>query len=89
MKRIFILAVLVLFLTSCTQNRRAKTFGGEATLEVPCGQKVTNITWKEDELWFSTIPMESDYTPKVHTFREESSFGIMEGSYLLTETRCK
>ena len=86
-KVILVLAIAMMF--SCTENSRAKRFGGEAKLDVPCGQKVINITWKESELWYSTIPMEAGYVPVTHTFREESNFKIMEGSYLLIETKCK
>lgn len=73
---------------SCTENSRAKKYGGTATLEVPCGERVTNITWKDDQLWYSTVPMEDDYIPKTQTFREESSFGIIKGKYVLIETKC-
>ena len=51
MKRLFLLAtvlLLLLSLSSCTENSRAKNFGGDATLDVPCGQMVQNITWKDN-----------------------------------------
>lgn len=89
MKKIFLLLAVVLISFSCTENSRAKNFGGTAKLEVPCGQKVTNITWKAEELWYSTVPMQEGDEPQTHTFREESSFGIMEGSYLLIESKCE
>lgn len=89
MKKLLLSAVLLCFLTSCTENSRVKSFGGTAKLEVPYGQKVTNITWKESDLWYSTISMEEGYKPKTHNFREESSFGVIEGNYLLIESKCK
>ncbi len=88
MKNLIILTLFALFLLSCTKNQRARSFGGTAKLEIPCGHKVTNITWKKDELWYSTVPMEQGYTPKTQNFREESSYGIMEGNYLLIESKC-
>jgi|TARA_R110000851_G_scaffold47424_1_gene115091 hypothetical protein len=89
MKNLMIIGILSLFMFSCTENSRAKTFGGTAKLAVPCGQKVLNITWKDNELWYSTVPMEAGYTPRVHTFSEESSWGVMEGNYVITESNCK
>ncbi len=90
MKRLFLLAtVLLLSLSSCTENSRAKAWGGDATLDVPCGQMVGNITWKDDQLWYSTTPMPEGYVPQTHILREESSFGMMEGTYTLKESRCK
>lgn len=88
MKKLLFCALIALTFSSCTENSRAKTFGGTAKLEVPCGQKVTNITWKGEELWYSTVPMEPGDTAKTHNFREESSFGLIEGNYLLIESKC-
>lgn len=87
MKKLILLFSLALML-SCTENQRVKSFGGTGKLNVPCGQKVVNITFKGEDLWYSTLPMEPDYVPKVHNFREESSFGIMEGNYLIIESKC-
>lgn len=89
MKQLFIITILSLFLFSCTENSRARSFGGTAKIEVPCGQKVMNITWKKSDLWYSTIPMEEGYEPITHTFREESSFGVMKGTYLIIESKCE
>ena len=89
MKNLLIIGILSLFMFSCTENTRAKNFGGTAKLEIPCGQKIQNITWKNSQLWYSTTPMEVGYEPQVHTFTEESSFGVWEGSYELTESKCK
>lgn len=83
-----VLSLFILSLFSCTENQRARNLGGTAKVKIPCNQKVTNITWKEENLWYSTTPMEEGYTPQTHNFREESSFGLMEGNYLLIETKC-
>jgi len=87
-KLLLILFLIPLAFTSCTKNQRAKSFGGDAELKVPCNQMVTNITWKKEELWYSTVPMTDNYAPKTHTFREESSFGMIEGTYTLIECIC-
>jgi hypothetical protein len=91
MKKLKTAVVLILLITlgACTGNQRAKNFGGTAKLEIPCGQKVINITWKGENLWYSTIPMGEDYKPKTHKFKEQSSFGLVEGSYLLIESKCR
>ena len=81
--------ILIIGLFSCTQNERVKTFGGKATIKVPCGQKVNNITWKGTEVWYSTEPMKDGHEPVTHTFREEASWGLIEGVYFLKESNCK
>lgn len=75
------------FFYSCTQNQRAKTFGGNAKIELPAGQKLINATWKDDNLWYLSRPMREGETPETYTFQEESSFGILQGTYTITERK--
>lgn len=79
--------VMVLTLFSCTENSRAKSFGGTAHITLPANQKLLNATWKDDNLWYLTRPMRDDETPETYTFSEESSWGIWEGAYIIKETR--
>lgn len=51
---VFILSLIAI---SCTQNNRAKNWGGQAEYTLPKGQKLINITWKETNLWYLTRPM--------------------------------
>jgi len=82
--------ILILsFVFACTQNTRAKKFGGTAEIEAPCGMMVGNITWKGSDLWYSYIPMPESYEPITHTFQEVSSLGVVEGKYIIKETNCK
>lgn len=88
MKRIIItLSVLVVLLTSCTENKRARTWGGTSTINLNPGHKLVNMTWKESNLWYLTTPMDSGYVPKTYTFHEESSWGIAEGTIYIRETK--
>lgn len=78
---IFILAA------TCTNKKMTRRFGGETNIELPKGQKLVEMTWKNDNLWILTEPMDSDYIPKTKTFYEDSSFGIMEGKITIKETK--
>lgn len=86
---LMIIAVLIFISTvvSCTQNQRAKTWGGNAKIQLPAGQKLINATWKDDNLWYLSRPMRTDETPETYTFQEESSFGLLQGTYTITERR--
>jgi|TARA_R110000824_G_scaffold291588_4_gene480130 hypothetical protein len=88
MKKVLAILVLTLFLTSCTENSRAKNFGGTAEIEAPCGMMVGNITWKEAQLWYSYEPMPVGYEPVTHTFQEVSSYGVVQGKYIIKEVKC-
>ena len=86
MKKLLLVFSVVLMLGSCTENERAKSFGGEMTINIPKGNKVTNITWKESELWYSYRPFAEGEKPQTQTFVEESSFGMMEGKVIFKES---
>jgi hypothetical protein len=87
MKKVILSIVAIAMLASCTQNERAKSFGGTATVNLPQGQKLVNITWKEDQIWYLTRPMNSADTAETYTFQEESSYGMMEGTVILKESK--
>lgn len=87
MKKLLLLAILVVSITSCTKQEMAKSFGGTATINLPAGQKLINVTWKETQIWYLTRPMRSDETPETYQFCEDSNYNIMEGKVILVETR--
>lgn len=78
---------LFLFFNSCTQNQRAKNFGGKAEINLPENQKLINATWKDDNLWYLTQSMSEADSAETYTFQEASSFGILEGTYIIRERK--
>jgi hypothetical protein len=87
MKHIAILILVSVTLFGCTENQRAKSFGGTATVDLPAGEKLTGATWKEENLWYLTRPMRVDEQPEKHTLREQSSLGMVEGKVVFKEKR--
>ena len=83
----YIIAICFLCLFSCTENSRARHFGGTETINLPSGQKLVNATWRETGLWYLTRPMKADERPETLNFREKSSFGMVEGTVVFIETR--
>lgn len=86
-KILLCLVVLIASLTSCTENQRARQFGGTITIELPPGEKLVMATWKETDLFYLTEPMDSNYVPKTKTFREDSSWGVMESNVIFKERK--
>ena len=82
-----ILAIVLSTTAACTQQQRAKNFGGTATVDLPKGQKLVVATWKRNSLWTLTRDIRSDEKPESYTFQESSSFGIMEGKVIFRESR--
>lgn len=84
----FVLAlVAVVAFSSCTENLRARRYGGTTTIELDPGQKLVEVTWKEASIWYLTEPMEPGYMPKTKVFQEDSRFGVMEGKVIFNERR--
>lgn len=84
---IAIIIAIAILLTSCTDNQRARQFGGTETIELPKGQRLVNATWKEVDLWILTEPMPDGYVPQTKTFQEKSSMGLVEGTVIFKESR--
>lgn len=82
MKRLlFFLMLLTIGLTSCTENTRARAFGGKQTIKLQPNEWLINITWKEADLWLLT----QDTTTGALYFRENSSWGLMEGQITIEQ----
>lgn len=83
--------IVVLALASCTENSRARNYGGTQTVNLPPNTKLINATWKSYEsgssLWYLTRPMRADETAETLTFQEKSSFGLIEGTVNFVESK--
>ena len=89
MRNIFLLLLLIVAvgLSSCTEKTMAKNYGGGYTLELPVGQKLVNATWKETEFWYITRPMREGEEAETYYFKEDSNFGILEGTVTIVERK--
>jgi hypothetical protein len=87
MKKLLIALVAILALTSCTEQIRARQFGGKIEIDVPSGYKVTSATWKASDIFYFIEPMEENYTPKEKKFIESSSYGVLETEVTFREHR--
>jgi hypothetical protein len=79
--------IIFIFFGGCTQNTRARSWGGKMTIDLPVNQKLINVTWKETDLWVLTKPMSNTDVPETYKFIEKSTLGIMEGEITIKETR--
>lgn len=90
MKNTMTAVILAALITcGCTENQRARNYGGSMTVKIEKGQKVVNATWKGADgtgnLWILTRPMRTNETAEVLVFQEKSTFGVMEGKVILKE----
>lgn len=80
---------LLLFITASTLNgchETTKNFGGTMTIELEPGQKLEEITWKDDTtLWILTRPFREDEKPEMHVFYADTEFSVFEGKVVIIE----
>ncbi len=81
MKKLSIIAILLIALSSCTENEMARKYGGTETIKLQPNERFINITWKQDNLWIIV----QDTSTGDYYAREKSAFGLMEGKVIITK----
>lgn len=79
MKNLMMILVAMVVMSSCTENSRARHFGGTETLALKPNEVVLNVTWKKNQMWICT----QDTITNVVYFREKSSWGVVEGTVII------
>ena len=81
MKKLFIILILISTLISCTDNQRARKFGGTEEIKLGPNEELLNATWKETNLWI----LIRDKNTGVTYLKEKSSYGMVEGKIIFTQ----
>ena len=79
MRKLTMVAITLLALVSCTDNQRARSFGGTETIKIEPQEKFINITWKQDDLW---VIIKDTISGTIYA-KEKSSFGVWEGMVVI------
>lgn len=74
----FLLTFLLIVTFSCTENSRARSWGGTQTLKIKSNEEFINMAWKGNDLWVIT---KDTLTGTVYA-REKSSYGLMQGKII-------
>jgi len=82
---VLIVLVVGIFYSCVNQQTSARNWGGDMTIILAPGEKLEEITWKDDDLWYLTRPMREDEVPETHTFRADTVFGVFEGTVTIEE----
>ncbi len=64
-----------------------KSFGGTTTINLEPNQKLEEITWKDDSLWYLTRLMTENDIAEIHTFQQSSNYGVFEGKVIVVESK--
>lgn len=76
----------VLLLSGCSQWT-ARNFGGDYDVTLPENQKLVDVAWKEDSLWYLTRPMKDEEEAETYTFQEDAVMGVLEGTVTIKEIK--
>lgn len=89
MKQLFIILYFfsICYLSACTENENVKYYGGTAEIALPAGEKLLNVTWKDADLWYLTRPMGPTDSAVTYKFKEKSTYGEWEGTFIIHETK--
>ena len=61
-----------------------RSYGGSMTIRLEHGERLSMITWKEEDLWILTH-VDTNVTPRSYLFKEDSKYGILEGNITIIE----
>lgn len=84
-KFVVAIAMLGIMLMGCTEQTMTKEFGGSMKVVLPAGEKLEEVTWKDNNLWYLTRPMRDDEVAETHTFQEYSEYHVWEGTVVIEE----
>jgi len=87
MKCIMVSFVLSLLFFSCTEQQRAKMYGGTANIELKPNRKLVNCTFKNNNIWILSKPMQDIDKPETYEFGEYSDYGILNGTVVINEIK--
>lgn len=75
---LLVLLVLTTLCSSCTDNQRARQWGGTEEIILPKNHVLITATWKNDEMWILT----KDTVTDINYFKEKSNWGVLEGTVI-------
>lgn len=85
LKAYIVIAVVCMMVMVAGCNPLARKFGGIMIINLKPNEKLVTVTWKETSLWVLTRPMKPGETPETYKFKEDSTFGVMEGTVTIIE----
>ena len=79
MKKLLFITASCLLLSSCNEQTMARHYGGTEEIVLPPNRIVLSCTWKENNLWITSL----DTITNVTYMQEKSAHGIMEGTIII------
>ena len=87
MKKIILAFAIFATIAFSSCNLGTAKYGGDMTITLEPGEKLVDVQWKNNNLWYLVEPMDDDYVPKTKVFKENSNSGVLEGTVTFIEIR--
>lgn len=87
MLKLGMVVAAALVLAGC-ENTATRLYGGNMNIDLPCGHKYVNASWKQEQLWYATRPAVPGESFSFVIYKEKSLLGMMEGSVTFRERAC-
>ena len=71
----------------CSEQSMTKNWGGEMEVTLEPNEKLVNVTWKDDSMWFLTREMTSEDVAESYSFYEKDVTGWLEGVVYINEVK--
>lgn len=84
---LILVSILAFALTGCDQVLVRSGFSN-MTINLPCGHKYVNASWKEAEIWYATRPANPGETFVTVTYKQQTPVNILSGSVMFVESAC-
>lgn len=86
-KLLICIMIVVLLVATAGCNNFTRRLGGTIDIYLTPNTKLVNVTWKENSLWILTKPMRNDDVVETYEFKEDSNYGILEGTVKIYERK--
>ena len=86
MRNVILVSLMVAMASLSGCGAIARHWGGTMNVDLPINTKLVNCQWDaHDNLWYITKPVTQQDTQETYEFKEDSNFGVMNGTVIIDE----
>lgn len=79
----------LLFVLACEETELAKSYSGTLIIDLPCEQKLFDMDWNNDAVWYATKKFNAFDVPETYTYVARAEFEMLNATVMFKESFCK
>lgn len=91
LQKFIVIVVIGIFLffgiRSCSPQAMTRSWGGTMDITLEPNEKLIEVTWKDNSLWFLTKKMTDNDIAESYAFYEKDTIGMLEGCVNIDEVK--